>query len=122
MPILEITSTQSPKDLASFTKRMGALFTELIGKPEGYCLVTFSKVDSFFFAGSDAPGFLCRVGSIGNIDNERNGKFTAVITAELEKELGVGANRGYILFTDLIPSTVGFQNTTFQNILGNTQS
>lgn len=38
MPILEIISAQSPKDLRSFTKRLNALFAELIGKPESVSL------------------------------------------------------------------------------------
>jgi phenylpyruvate tautomerase len=54
-----------------------------------------------------------------SIDNERNGKLTTAITAELEKELGVADNRGYFLFTDLPASNVGFQKTTFQNIFSN---
>jgi hypothetical protein len=34
-----------------------------------FCLVTFTKVDSLYFAGSDEPGFLVKVGSIGHIGN-----------------------------------------------------
>jgi phenylpyruvate tautomerase len=34
MPILEISSNNAPKDLNDFTKRMNALFADLIGKPE----------------------------------------------------------------------------------------
>ncbi|KAI7907245.1 Tautomerase/MIF superfamily [Cokeromyces recurvatus] len=117
MPILEISSAQAPKDIRAFTKRMNALFSELIGKPESYCMVTFTKVDSLFFSGSDEPGFLVKVGSIGHIDNDRNSKLTAAVTQELEKELGVKDNRGYFIFTDVPAENIGFRKTTFANLL-----
>ncbi|CAO3623273.1 unnamed protein product [Mucor hiemalis] len=117
MPILEIISAQTPKDLRSFTKRLNALFAELIGKPESFCLVTFTKVDSFFFAGSDEPGFLVKVGSIGHIDNDRNSKLTAAVTAELVKELGAQDNRGYFIFTDVPGDNIGYKGDTFTNFM-----
>ncbi|KAI8979607.1 Tautomerase/MIF superfamily [Mycotypha africana] len=117
MPILEIYSAQAPKDIRGFTKRMNATFAELIGKPESFCMVTFSKVDSLFFAGSDEPGFLVKVGSIGHIDNNRNAKLTATVTAELEKELGVQDNRGYFIFTDVPAENIGFKKNTFANLI-----
>ncbi|CEP13021.1 hypothetical protein [Parasitella parasitica] len=117
MPILEISSAQAPKDINAFTKRMNALFADLIGKPESviYCLVTFTKVDSFYFAGSDEPGFLVKVGSIGHIDNDRNSKLTKAVTAELVKELGVKDSRGYFIFTDVSAQNIGYKSDTFAN-------
>jgi hypothetical protein len=80
-------------------------------------LVTFQKVDSYYYAGSDAPGFLVKVGSIGHIDNERNSKLTATVTAELEKELGVDAGRGYFIFTDVPAENIGYKKDTFANFM-----
>ncbi|KAF1801209.1 Tautomerase/MIF superfamily [Mucor lusitanicus] len=117
MPILEISSAQAPKDISAFTKKMNALFAELIGKPESYCLVTFTKVDSFYFAGSDKPGFLVKVGSIGHIDNDRNSKLTKAVTAELVKELGAEDGRGYFIFTDVPPQNIGYKSDTFANFM-----
>ncbi|KAI9487880.1 MAG: Tautomerase/MIF superfamily [Benjaminiella poitrasii] len=117
MPILEISSANAPKDLKTFTKRMNALFSELIGKPESFCMVTFTKVDTLFFAGSDEPGFLVKVGSIGHIDNDRNSKLAAAVTQELEKELGVKDNRGYFIFSDVSAENIGFKKDTFANIM-----
>ncbi|CAO3640695.1 unnamed protein product [Mucor fragilis] len=117
MPILEISSAHAPKDLAAFTKKMSALFAELIGKPESYCLVTFTKVDSFTFGGSDKPGFLVKVGSIGHIDNDRNSKLTKSITAELLKELDAEDGRSYFIFTDVPAENIGYKSDTFANFM-----
>lgn len=34
MPILEIISAETPKDIKAFTQRLSAVFAEMIGKPE----------------------------------------------------------------------------------------
>ncbi|KAG2208481.1 Tautomerase/MIF superfamily [Mucor mucedo] len=119
MPILEIISAETPKDIKAFTQRLSKVFAERIGKPEDYCIVTYQKVDSYSFAGSDEPGFLAKVGSIGHIDNERNAKLAAAVTEELEKELGISSERGYFIFTDVPAENIGWKKTTFGNILKN---
>jgi phenylpyruvate tautomerase len=117
MPILEVTSQKSPKDLKAFAKRLSTVFAEQIGKPEAYCLVTFSKVDELLFAGSNEDGYLVRVGSIGHIEEERNINLTKAITAEIKAELGIENNRGYVMFTDYPAANIGFQGTVFSTIL-----
>lgn len=47
MPILEISSAHAPKDLAAFTKKMSALFAELIGKPESVIITLISGINRF---------------------------------------------------------------------------
>ena len=47
MPILEISSAQAPKDLAAFSKRINALFAELIGKPQSVCMTCVKRVVVF---------------------------------------------------------------------------
>ncbi|KAI8365696.1 Tautomerase/MIF superfamily [Choanephora cucurbitarum] len=116
MPILEIVSATAPKEINAFTKRLSAVFAEYIGKPESYCLVTFTKTDSLTFAGSDEPGFYAKVTSIGHIDNERNSKLTKAITEELQKELGIADGRGYFHFMDAPAENIGFRKDTFANI------
>ncbi|KAL0090648.1 Tautomerase/MIF superfamily [Phycomyces blakesleeanus] len=116
MPILEITSNRAPRDVESFVKTLSARFAEAIGKPESYCLVTFTRVDSLYFAGNGAAGFLAKVGSIGHIDNERNASLTALITDVLKKELGTGHDRGYFLFSDFTAANIGFKDTTFAEL------
>ncbi|KAG2229828.1 Tautomerase/MIF superfamily [Thamnidium elegans] len=117
MPLLEITSATAPKDIKSFTKRLSALFAELIGKPESYCVVTFSKVDYLLYNGTDEPGFIAKVGSIGHIENDRNAKLAATITKVLEEEFGTVNDRGYFVFTDVPAENIGYKYTTFANLL-----
>ncbi|KAI8985146.1 Tautomerase/MIF superfamily [Pilobolus umbonatus] len=117
MPILEITTAESHNDIRGLTKKLSVVFAELIGKPESYCLVTFQKVDSFFFAGSDKPGYLAKVGSIGHIDNTRNAKLSSTLSEILQKELNVPNDRAYIIFTDVPAENIGFRGDTFANLL-----
>ncbi|GAA5813339.1 hypothetical protein MFLAVUS_006816 [Mucor flavus] len=117
MPLLEITSATAPKDIKSFTKRISATFSEFIGKPESLCVVTFTKVDSLLYSGSDEPGFIAKVGSIGHIDNDRNAKLTDAVTKVLEEELGAVHDRGYFVFTDIPPQNIGYKYTTFSNLI-----
>lgn len=39
MPSLEITSSESPKDLQAFVKALSPVFAECIGKPEGVSIL-----------------------------------------------------------------------------------
>ncbi|KAI9318197.1 Tautomerase/MIF superfamily [Dichotomocladium elegans] len=117
MPALEITSEHAPKDLDSFLAKLSALFAEAIGKPESYCMVTFTKVDRVYFNGKAGNSFLAKVTSIGNIDNNRNSNLTKVIGAELEKELGISLDRGYFFFNNVTAEDTGYKGTTFYNLL-----
>ncbi|ORY93847.1 Tautomerase/MIF superfamily [Syncephalastrum racemosum] len=119
MPSLEITSSESPKDLQAFVKNLSPVFAECIGKPEGYCTVLFTKVDAMTFAGSTEPAFLAKVTSIGNIDNERNANLSKTVGEFLVKELGVSLDRGYFFFNNAAASDTGYKGTTFANILKN---
>jgi phenylpyruvate tautomerase len=42
---------------------------------------------------------------------------TATVTAELEKELGVDAGRGYFIFTDVPAENIGYKKDTFANFM-----
>ncbi|SAM09455.1 hypothetical protein [Absidia glauca] len=117
MPILEVTSRKSPSDVAAFTKRLSVVFAEQIGKDESLCLATFRKADELVFAGTNEDAYLIRVSSIGHIEEERNTRATKAIAAEMQKELGIGSDRGYILFTDFPAANIGHKDTTFKTIL-----
>ncbi|KAI9031014.1 Tautomerase/MIF superfamily [Phycomyces nitens] len=117
MPILEIVSNRAPRDVDAFVKTLSAGFADAIGKPEYVCLVTFTRVDSLYFAGNSNAGFLAKIGSIGNIDVERNASLTAHISSILKKELGTGHDRGYFMFLDYPAANIGFKDTTFAELL-----
>ncbi|KAI8078741.1 Tautomerase/MIF superfamily [Halteromyces radiatus] len=117
MPILEVTSQKSPKDLSAFIKRLSAVFAEHIGKPEAVCLVTFTKADDVCFAGSNNPAYLVRVGGIDVISEERNTNVTKAVTHILDEELGIPNDRGFVLFNEYPSANIGFKDTTFRSIL-----
>ncbi|ORZ20685.1 Tautomerase/MIF superfamily [Absidia repens] len=117
MPILEVSSQKAPKDLAAFSKRLSTVFAEHVGKPEALCLVTFTKVDELLFGGNNEPGFLVKVGSIGNVAEERNIKLTKAISAEIQAELGINNDRGFFLFSDYPAAHIGYKDTVFSTIL-----
>ncbi|CAO3591651.1 unnamed protein product [Absidia cylindrospora] len=108
---------EAPKDIPAFAKRLSSVFAEHIGKPEAVCLVTFTKVDELLFGGNNQPGFLVKVGSIGNVTEERNIKLTKAISAELQAELGTNNDRGFFLFSDYPAAHIGYKDTVFSTIL-----
>ncbi|CEI95057.1 hypothetical protein RMCBS344292_09258 [Rhizopus microsporus] len=70
-------------------------------------------------APKDLKSFIKRLSAVfaEQIENDRNSKLTAAITAELEKELGVSDNRGYFVFSDVAAENIGTRKTTFANIV-----
>lgn len=53
------------------------------------------------------------------LDNDRNSKLTAAVTAELEKQLGINGDRGYFIFTDVPGDNIGFKKGTFTDFIRN---
>lgn len=117
MPSLEISTNVGPKDLDAFVKTVSKKFSEGIGKPEDFCLVTFNQVQHFTYAGSSEPGFIAHITSIGHIDNDRNAALSASISQIFQEELNISNTRGYFFFHDARGEDTGYKGTTFTNFM-----
>jgi phenylpyruvate tautomerase len=68
------------------------------------------------FGGSEEPCAYVSLMSIGQLGVEENKRHSKAIMDELEK-LGIPSSRVYIYFQDALPFEVGFNKTTFADIL-----
>lgn len=68
------------------------------------------------FGGTFEPCAHVSLISIGRLGVEENKKHSKVIMNELEK-LGIPSNRVYIFFQDVHPFEIGYNKTTFAEIL-----
>jgi phenylpyruvate tautomerase len=68
------------------------------------------------FGGTSEPCAYVTLTSIGRLGVEENKKHSHVIMEELKK-IGVASTRCYIYFQDVKPFEIGFNKTTFADIL-----
>ncbi|XP_072163459.1 macrophage migration inhibitory factor-like [Diadema setosum] len=113
MPILQIFTNVKdaavPKDLLS---NLTPELAKQLGKPEKAVLVSVVPNQMMMFGGSSDPCAVANMTSIGSLGVEENKKLTKIITAAMAK-MNVAADRMYVLFRDIAPQDVGFNNTTF---------
>lgn len=70
------------------------------------------------WGGSSGPCGVARLMSIGQLGVEANKKHSAVLYDHIEKNLGIPKDKLYIHFIDEKTANVGYNGTTFHDILG----
>lgn len=116
MPLITITSSANPpsaEQLNSLLLGLSKLVAQGIGKPERYVMTCLKPQSAMSFGGSLAPSCFVEVKSIGGLTPAVTEKLCQAVAAELERGLGVPANRTYIEFTDANPALWGFDGSTF---------
>jgi phenylpyruvate tautomerase PptA (4-oxalocrotonate tautomerase family) len=119
MPILTINTNVS-KDKVSLdhVKKLVDVVAQALGKPKEYVVVHINPGQLMSFAGGDAPCAIGRLGSIGQINREKNKATQAAIATALEQELEITDENFFLTFEDLPPANSGWKKTTFAEILG----
>lgn len=67
--------------------------------------------------GVEAACAVASLESIGQLGREPNKKHSKLLSAHIEKELGIPSDRLYINFVDLNKANVGYSGTTFDDLL-----
>ncbi|CAF0742811.1 unnamed protein product [Brachionus calyciflorus] len=117
MPMLQInTNIRKEKITEEFNLNLVDVLAETLNKPKGYCAVHILADQLMSFGGTFEPCAYVTLMSIGRLGVEENKKHSKVIMNELEK-LGIPPNRVYIYFQDAHPFEVGYNKTTFADIL-----
>ena len=70
------------------------------------------------WGGSNAPAAQASLMSIGCLGTEENKKHSKCIFELISKELNIPPDRMYITYTNAPSSAVGYNGTTFHDILG----
>ncbi|XP_071502036.1 macrophage migration inhibitory factor-like [Diadema antillarum] len=113
MPLLQVfTNVRDSKIPDGFLSDMSDMFQKAIGKPMEAILVSVVPNQTMMFGGSSDACALAKMTSIGSLGIEENKNLTKVITAAMAK-MNVAADRMYVIFRDIAPQDVGFNNTTF---------
>ncbi|KAL7645857.1 UNVERIFIED_CONTAM: hypothetical protein RMT77_002754 [Armadillidium vulgare] len=119
MPYLEIaTNISRDKINTELLIELSKCLTKSIGKPENYCEVRVIPDQLMTFGGTTETCAIARLMSIGNLGVKENKKHSAAISEFVEKNLQIPRSRMYITFEDRPASEVGYDGTTFHEILG----
>ncbi|XKL64705.1 hypothetical protein PGB90_004791 [Kerria lacca] len=119
MPSFELnTNVSKHKVTPEFLKNLSKLVASTLGKPESYVTVSIKPDQYIIWGGTDEPCGFASLMSIGQLGIEQNKKHSAVISDYINKQLGIPPNRCYINFVDSRPSMVGYNGSTFHDILG----
>ncbi|RWS22205.1 macrophage migration inhibitory factor 1-like protein [Leptotrombidium deliense] len=112
MPALEVI-TNVPKDKipADLARNLADTVSKLFGRPAAYVCVTIRPDTIISWGGKDAPAALVHISSIGLIDRERNKKASTTLFPLFHKNLGVTADRLFILFHEFTADNWGFKDS-----------
>lgn len=115
MPVFTLNT--NVKDVPSdFHSKALNVLAETLTKPKSYIAIHVNAGQNITFGGSSEPAALCDLGSIGQISTERNKKHSKAIM-QLLGELGIKPDRIYISFHNLDKAYVGYNNTTFDDLI-----
>ena len=112
MPVLHITTNQSIDDADTLAKQASGLVAEMLGKPEGYVMVSTNGSAGLVFAGSSDPCAHLVLKSLGLPESE-TGTYSEKLCSFIEQQLGVPPSRIYIEFASPDRHMFGWNNSTF---------
>lgn len=116
MPVFTINTnvSQVPSD---FKNKAANAVAATLGKPLSYVAVQINSGQNISFGGTEKPVALCELMSIGALSTSSNKKHANTLMTLLEKELGISPSRTYITFTDADKANIGFNKTTFHDLI-----
>ena len=119
MPVLTIHTNIAKESIpADFASKTVDIVSGALGKPKSYVVVNVVGSQNLNWGGSAAPAAVATLGSIGQINREANKNTSALLSNHLEKELNIPGSRFYVNFEDWKAENVGYNGTTFAEILG----
>jgi phenylpyruvate tautomerase len=118
MPVLTLQTNVGAQSIpATFAADLVEVVASALGKPKSYVVVNIQADQNINWGGSAAPAALATLMSIGQINPEANKNTSALISNHLEKALHVPADRFYLTFQDVEPANIGYNGTTFAEIM-----
>ncbi|CAL8142593.1 unnamed protein product [Orchesella dallaii] len=119
MPHLKIdTNVPRGKIPAGIEKELCKVIADTLGKPLNYCCVTINPDQVMSFGGDDGPCGQAILMSIGQLGVAENKKHSKAIFEKVQAALGIPKTKMYIHFIDAKSADVGYDGTTFHDILG----
>ena len=103
MPFMEAKTNVSlsrEKETVLKSKIAGILADSFPGKTENWLMLRFESDCAMWFGGSDAPCLMLDVALFGGQSERAYAKMTAGVTALLEAECGIPADRIYVKYSE----------------------
>jgi phenylpyruvate tautomerase PptA (4-oxalocrotonate tautomerase family) len=116
MPLINVyTSAPAPSadKRTTLLQSLSRTLAQELAKPEAYVMTCLVPQTSMTFAGTEAPACYAEIKNIGQLAPEKTTRLSNVLSALLERELGVPKNRIYLEFTNVEPHLFGFNGETF---------
>jgi hypothetical protein len=116
MPFLKlVTNVPKSKIPPNFDVYLTELLSSVLNKPKEYCSVMISAGEIINFGGSHAPSALVTMLTVGRMGYTENAAYSAVITDELERVLGILPFQTYIRFIDAKLSAIAHHSPNLDN-------
>jgi len=110
MPMMNLKCTKDiPQELLN---KLSHAVAEAIGKPEKYVMIVAEKTD-VIMSGSEGDAACAEIKSIGGLNGGVNQQLTAKICSLLKDQLGIPADRTYVIFQPLTADHWGWNGSTF---------
>nr|ABX76741.2 MIF [Haliotis diversicolor supertexta]ACI25609.1 macrophage migration inhibitory factor [Haliotis diversicolor supertexta] len=109
-----VPASAIPKGFLSETTKVIA---KAIRKPESYITVRIHPGQMMTHGGTTEPCANSELQAIGHISAEENVEMSKQISEFLKSKLGIDNTRNYIKFTNMAPHEVGYDGTTFGELV-----
>lgn len=116
MPVFTV-NTNVQQVPADFKKLATETLAKSLGKPVSYIAVQVNAKQDLSFGGTDEPAAVCDLVSIGALSKDSNKKHSKALMELMEQKLGVPPTRVYISFHNTNKADIGFDKTTFDDLL-----
>ncbi|XP_046561495.1 macrophage migration inhibitory factor-like isoform X3 [Haliotis rubra] len=118
MPVFSLFTNVAARDIPEgFLLETSKIITKAIRKPEQYITVRIHPGQMMSHGGTTDPCANSELRSIRNMGPEENAQMSKQISEFLKSKLGIDNTRNYIKFTDLSPHEVGYEGTTFGELV-----
>jgi len=115
MPLIKVhTSVARPNvsDVESLLKTLSSKLSKHLGKPESFVMTAFQPEIAMTFSGTTDPVCYIEIKNVGSISPDKTSAMSQEFCQEVEKNLGVPANRTYIEFAEAKGSMWGWNGST----------
>jgi len=116
MPLIQLETScelSDPQKKQALAKTLSTLAAEGIGKPEQYVMACVHDNVAMTMGGTAGPCALVTVKSIGGLSKSINQTLAAQASQLLQVQLGIEANRVYLVCEELAPTHWGWNGSTF---------
>lgn len=118
MPLFTInTNVSGDKVPSDLKKDLTDIIAEQLGKPAAYIAIHVRPNQDISFGHKTDPAAMCELVSIGSLSVDVNKKVSAALCKLIEDKLKVSPSRVYIEFKNVDKADVGFNNTTWHDLI-----